>query len=145
MKINFTKKQFNTLIKLVYLGEWLFQSHQVEKDPDVFELQQFIYSQAKEIGLEDMVQFDGSLKEYLASQSLEAEMDPKINEYNDDAFWSTLTYGLSQSLMLKHYGQQKLEQLSREELIKVQQEYIDKVSREFEENGINNLQLVNNS
>lgn len=144
MKINFTKKQFKNLTKLLFLGEWMFQSNKVEKDDDIFELEQFIYSQAKEFDLEDLVEFDSSLNQFLPSREFEEEMDPKINEYNDDTFWSSLTYGLAQSMMLRKYGQKKLEALPREELVKLQQEYIDQVSKEFEANGLLNLHLVNN-
>jgi len=60
MKIFFTKKQYEALIKLVYLGDWMANSCKTgdERDMEIEKVEQYIYSFAKDFGMENL--FDQS-------------------------------------------------------------------------------------
>ena len=49
MKINFTKKQYETLLKAVYLGNWMVSSTSDEPEGNQFdELEEYVFSFAKD-------------------------------------------------------------------------------------------------
>ena len=53
MKINFTKKQFENLLKLVYLGEWMANAHKTDDIIEKYrEMLFYVFSFAEEFGFE---------------------------------------------------------------------------------------------
>jgi len=68
MEINFTKNQFQTLLQLLYLGEWVANSYKIKEDKLYKEsdsLEQHIFSFAAQFGLENLIEYDHSLKKFV--------------------------------------------------------------------------------
>lgn len=52
MKINFTKKQYQDLLRLVYLGNWMANANRTEDEiKSLNELEGYIFSFAKDFGM----------------------------------------------------------------------------------------------
>lgn len=74
INIELTRKQFETLLKLVYLGNWLVNGlrppkEQLQKFND---LEQLIFSIAKKFGFDKYVSdFDQEFREFFPTQRLE--------------------------------------------------------------------------
>ena len=87
MDIKFTKDQYENLIKLVYLGNWMINGirlhdEQVEKYE---EIEQYIFSFAKDKEMEKYIIYDDESKKYFPTEELEMKGDIEgyRQEYED--------------------------------------------------------------
>jgi len=66
-KIEFTKDQYETLLKIMYCGEWILNSYKTKEDKvykESVQFEQFIFSFAKDFKLEKMMEFKSIFKPY---------------------------------------------------------------------------------
>ena len=141
MKIEFTKDQFDNLMKLAYLGNWMVNGFRA-KDEQVKEfddLEKYIYSFAKEAGLEKYAVYEEEFKEYYPTNELEEELDHYLDEYRDEIFWEELIYRMAWRDFVKEYGEKAIKKMSWKKRIKKERPFIDKYAEEFEDDGIVNL------
>jgi len=94
MKIELSKEQYHKLVKLIYAGEWLINSHR-EKDEVIKEfedIEQYIYSFSgyKEFAAGDLITFDSDFQEYFPTRKFEELMHELIDDYDEDNFWEEL-------------------------------------------------------
>jgi hypothetical protein len=85
MEINFTKNQFQTLLQLLYLGEWVANSYKIKEDKlykECDSLEQHIFSFAAQFGLENLIEYDHSLKKFVPALTMEEKFHPLIDKYN---------------------------------------------------------------
>ena len=85
MDISFTKNQYQTLLQLLYLGEWVADSSKIKEDKLYKEsdtLEQHIFSFASHFGLEDWIEYDQQLKKYVPTLTMEEKFHPLIDKYN---------------------------------------------------------------
>ena len=144
MKIEFTKDQFKNLIKLIYLGNWMINAFRTEDIVKEFEdLEGYIYSFAKEAGLDKYAIYDKESKKYYPTSALEEEVDQYIDEYKDETFWEELIYRLGGRDFVEKYGVEAIKKMTWEERIKKEHPFIEKYADEFEKNGIANLVIKN--
>jgi len=146
MKLKLTKEQYESLLKLVYLGNWMINAvrsgaegdEQIEK---YNEMEQYIFSFAKGAGLEKYIEFDKKYNKFFPT--FDFEEDPEIEkfrqDYNDEIFWQELADRLGTRDFIREYGEEAIEKMSQEERFMKLQEFIVKYEEEFEENGIENL------
>jgi hypothetical protein len=66
MEINLSGEQFKTLLKAVYLGDWMVNVTRVPGNyvPEFEEFEKFLLSLAHGAGFNDAVDFDPNLSEY---------------------------------------------------------------------------------
>lgn len=144
--IKLTHKQFISLLKLVYLGNWIVNAIRTtdEHIEKFHNLEQFIFSLAKDAGLEDYVEFDSRFKEFFPKNKLaeSKEMLTLIDEYDDETFWSELEVHLSRRDFIRAYGLEVIKRMSLHERIEKEQPFIDKYTEELEENGVENLEVI---
>jgi len=146
MEIKFTKKQYEDLIKLVYLGEWMINAyHTNDRVKNFEELEQYILSFYKDFGMEKYIVFDERLKRFFNTKAFEeeTEVEQYIDEYNDNTFWDELLYRLANRDFVEQYGEKAIKKMTWEERIEKEQPFIEKYANEFERNGIKNLVIIN--
>jgi len=143
MEIKFTKGQYEDLIKIVYLGTWMVNAFRTDDRIEKFEeLEQHILSYFKEFGLQECIIHDNSLKKFFVTKSLEeGELDQYIDEYNNENFWDELIYRLARRDLIRKYGEDKLTKMDWEERLKKESPFIDKYEEEFEEYGIERIEI----
>lgn len=144
MKINFTKKQYETLLKAVYLGNWVVNSTDDEPEGNQFDkLEEYIFSFAKGFGLEHYAVYDKQDKVYYPSQKLEEdeEVNEYIQNYDDDTFWDKLIFNLARRDMENEYGEEEIKKMSVEECLVKEQPFAEKYEKEFAKNGLKNLAI----
>jgi hypothetical protein len=141
MKIELTQKQYEALLKIVYLGSWMASSTKEEPEMDYEDIEQYILSFAKDFKMENFVGYDKKLKTYYPTEDFENRTDvvEKIEEYNEYTVWEALVLSLSRRDLIKKYGAQKAEQMSDEELLEKEYPLIQKYEEEFREHGFDNL------
>ena len=83
--MNLTKKQYKSLLMMMYCGEWIINSHKLKEDSvqkDSINLEQHIFSFAKEHGFENLIEYDEDLKMYFPTADMEDEFHGFIDKYD---------------------------------------------------------------
>lgn len=143
MKIEFTKEQFENLIKLVYLGNWMANANRTGDKIKKYEnLEDYVFSFAKDFGLDEYVDDEDAAKgKFFPTRFFEEEtdVDEIRDEYEDDTFWNELPDRLGERDFFKKYSQEEREKMTQKERFLKMQECVIKWEEEFEENGIERL------
>lgn len=142
MKINFTKKQYESLIKLIYLGEWVVNAHRVDdRVRELEELEQYVLSFYKDFGMERYITFDEDLKKFFTTTDFEdiSKVNDYIDDYNDNTFWDELIFRLARRDLIERYGEEAVMNMDWEERMSKEEVFIEEYEDEFEKNGIKNL------
>ena len=95
MKINFTKKEFVTLLEMIDIANWVISAHKVEKGPieEPYEsLEGKLFALSSEFGCEEKVKYSKELDGYYPTHFFEMESPHRnfIDEYNEETFWDEL-------------------------------------------------------
>lgn len=145
MTIELTPAQYNSLLKLVYLGEWMANGIRTEEERDERSHQaaQHFYSYAQEAGMEDRVEYDKGLLQYLPTQQLDEDPDVARfrEEYDAEIFWDELIERLAMRDFMSMYGDQQWLGSSVPETNDLQSGFIERYAAEFEKHGVDNLVL----
>jgi hypothetical protein len=99
MKILFTKSEYRTLFDMIYMAEWMLTAYDTETDPakaKYHHLAQKIYSHAKEMGCETLVEDENN--EYFTTAAYEQKsgIHDLIDTYDSDSFWDQLVDRLTE-------------------------------------------------
>lgn len=147
MKINFTKKEYRLLLELIYLGDWLIHAYDEsgsESTADYKMVVQKIYSYAKDMESEDLVEVSRRWNEYFPTRKLEEEsrVFEFVRDYDDATFWRELEERLVERDLREQLELETLQALRPEEYDAhadpISQEYWD----EFVTFGIDRLRIV---
>lgn len=144
MKINLTKKQYETLAKTVYLGNWMANANRTGRkdDPHIKEYEEiadYIYSFAKDFGFPD--DFEAGL-EFSDGEEEPPEVSRLHEEYNEQNFWEELPDRLGQRDFYRKYSKEEREKMDYEEHFIKMQECIIAWENELEEYGIERLGIM---
>ncbi len=142
MDITLNENQYENLIKLVFLGDWLINSFRTERIKDFEELESLVYSFAQDSELEKFVSFDEATREYFPSDSLEEAVVDYIEEYDEDNFWDELVRSLGQRDFVRHFGRAAIQKMKFEEMLEKERPFVEKYVAEFEKSGLRNLILA---
>lgn len=148
MKIDFTKSQYEDLLKVVSLGVWMINSHRTEDVVDKYEdLEEHLLSFSADFGTERFAEFDEELKRFFPTREFEEDTDIERfrEEYDDNTFWDELIYRLARRDLIRTFGEAGVFTMTTDELIEKEQPFIDKYEEEFERNGIDNLEIKERS
>lgn len=139
MKVNFTKKQYKTLLDLVYMGEWTVNSSSTYEDRNKAseEMFQYICSFAKAFGYENLVQFDQEFQTYFPTQDYEDEMHQVIKSNDEIVFWDMLANELAK----RDANQERNIPFEDDARVKRFFELENRYEEEFIEYGVANLFL----
>ena len=143
MKIALTKDQFQELLKLVYLGDWLVNSirsvdDQVQAFDDILD---YVLSMAKKEKLEGIVDFDDGLQRHYPTAEFEESLNDYIDEYDNALFWEGLLLRLVERDLINKYGSEAVKTMTFDEIVDKERPFREKYQKEFERNGIENLIL----
>lgn len=146
MKVNFTKEQYEVLLKAVYMGVGIVNSVDLEgsEDNEFDALEQHLLSCAKDFNLEQYADYDEEEKRYHPSQELAEDVAvvEYLHRYDDYTFWDKLVYNLAERDMIKKHGKSAVAKMSEEECLAKGQTFAEKYEKEFEKNGIRNLTIL---
>jgi hypothetical protein len=85
IELQLTKKQYKVLLKIIFCGEWMLNSHKEKIDKaykETEEVEQEIFALAKQAGLEKWIVYDENLKQYFPTQLMEAGLFPYVDKYD---------------------------------------------------------------
>jgi hypothetical protein len=144
ISIEFSQKEYEMLMHLVYLGNWMVNSHRNDPIEDYESIQHKILQKADcELDKKDMVEYDETFEKMVASEEFEEQLTPYIDEYDHNTFWEELGYELAERDFYRKYNRQRISKMSpRDRLMeteKIASQYFD----EFQQNGIQNIVITN--
>ena len=85
MELKLTKAQVKTLLTIMYCGEWVLNSHKTQEDKlfkETSELEQYIFSQAIEVGFEKWIKYDEESGKYFPTLLMEEALDKHVSNYD---------------------------------------------------------------
>ena len=145
MNIEFTSAQYEKLIKMAYLGEWMINSYAIgeESKKEYEELLSHILSFASKEGLEKFVFKDPASGQCDFSNELfdDPEVCGFIDKYNEDTFWAELAHRLVDRDFLRKYKLEERKKMTKEDFIEKTIEIERTYNKEFETHGLQNLEI----
>ena len=143
--IELTKEQYESLLKMVYLGNWMANAHRTEDIKKEYErIEDYIFSFAPKFGFEKyMIHEESDGEKFFPTRFFEEEtdVDSLHNEYDENTFWDELPERLGERDFYEKYKEKEIENMSREERFEKLYECIDVYDDEFCANGIKRLRI----
>ncbi|MGQ9780387.1 MAG: hypothetical protein ACUVRM_11050 [Bacillota bacterium] len=143
MQIELTPKQYEILMKLVYLGNWLVNSfrNQEERLPEFDEVEDLVYAQAGPLA-EEMGFSRDEHGHFFPTEELDEELMGFVDDYEEECFWDHLVQRLAYRDLAEEIGEEAIEMMPPRERNEILARYEERYNREFEECGLDNLRLV---
>jgi hypothetical protein len=146
MKINITKKEYRTLLDVLFIAGWVQSAHEIETSEDNTEihfLTQKIYSHAKEFGFDHLIQHFRETDEYEPSRQFEDETDAfeLVRRYEDLSFWESLINKLTEREVMKRRSIDATKDLDLEEFYRLADPIETEFAKEFEIFGLERLSI----
>jgi len=148
MKIDITKEEYRSLLDILSMADWLMHAHKTEQDRRTApydKLMQKLYSLAKDMGYEELVEHDPLEGDYYLARRFEENSQSWIfiDEFTDSSFWDELSHRLTErDAARKAGGEEKLKSMNREERTALESQIQERYDDEFFENGIDRLEVV---
>ncbi len=154
MQLELSLEQYETLMKLLYMGDWIVTTLQEkeksllgEEDNDMdnrfAEVVRHVYSQAENVGLGHLVQLDQNNGEPYLTREFEEEVGLAeiMEEYEEDVFWRFLVDNLAHRDFVRNYGESAILSMAIEERIEKETPFREKWISEINEHGLENFKL----
>ena len=141
MEIKLTKAQYQTLLKMVFLGNWLINAPRIEPVKEFDEMEEYIFSHAEQFGVSNEIEKDESTGKIVPSETFEDSLSPYIDEYNQDNMWQELISALAHRDLVEEVGEDNIKEMAPDTFSEKLGELQDKYEKEFTENGILNLRI----
>jgi len=143
MQITLSQDQYEKLMHLVYLGNWLVNSYRGDRRLEEYDrLAETVLSFAPAAGLQDRVEFDEFEGRYSPSRKFDDEMGKFWEEYDEDVFWNMLVDGLAERDYIRKHGQENLEAVDWEDYNKRLEPFLRKYEKEINQHGLERLEVV---
>lgn len=143
MKINFTKKEYRTLVDLIFLGDMVVNGIRVGDDnvKEYEELREYLYSFAEQMGCEDIIQFDKQFNQHFETREYEeGKVQDYLKEYDNEIFWNEMASRLAMR-DIERTQRISAEELDHQEMIKNVWSREETYLEEFEKNGLKNVNV----
>ena len=143
--ISLSREQYELLLKIVYLGNWLINAHRTEDIKKEYEqIEDYIFSLAPQFGFEEYLNHEESDGDRcFPTRFFEEETDVNAlhDEYDDNTFWDELPERLGKRDFFEKFTEKEIKKMSREEWFKKLFDCIDVYNDEFATNGIERLRI----
>jgi hypothetical protein len=148
MNLTLTKEEYRDLLDLLQIAHVVLHAHKTEDDPraEKYEtVMQKILARSREAGLGSLVEYNADLKAYAPTAAFEETSEAAIflDEFIDDTFWDLLIRRFTdRDLGRTIGGDEILDELGSTERFTLETPLIQKYSAEFDEHGIERLEIV---
>lgn len=141
MNVSLTPEQYKDLLLMTYLGSWMINSHQVEREQSFEEVASHIYSHAESFGVTGLVEKASDDGKYYPTRELEDLAAERMAAYDNETFWAELIERLSERDLVAKHGQSASEKMTIEERFANLEEFETRYDEEFETHGIERLTI----
>ncbi len=147
MEINITKKEYETLLEMLEITDWILHAHKTdmpEETKPFRELEQKIFSLAKDFGYDHLVKYDPELQRFFPTKEFE-DTSPAleyIEDFENESFWEDLIERLVERDLIWEMGEENYLALDPGDRIEKEGPHWKKYGDEFETHGIDRLEIV---
>jgi hypothetical protein len=146
MKINITKKDYQILLNMLYVGDWVLHAHTEEETDETKpykEFQQKILAMASEFGMENLVESnEKSGGKFLNKEfTVNNEIIKYIDNFENSTFWEELIERLARRDFIRKYGEEAILTMSISERFEKEMIFHQEYHEEFGKNGLENLRI----
>jgi phage pi2 protein 07 len=143
MKIHFTKKEYEHLIELLFLGEWMMTAHDnkaLDLNTPHQQLIQKIYSHSKAMQADDKIAYSNETNCYSPTKVFEdhSVVFKCIDHYDEESFWQELVSRMGKRDLAQIVDH---ENLSKDERFKLLCQFEDKWADELFTHGLTRLKV----
>jgi len=142
MTLTFDNAQFENLMKLAYLGNWIINANRTEIFEEYEQVLQIILSHAAEAGFAASVERDEGSNEYYPSGEFEDYLQSFVGEYDEENFWDELVERLAERDIEEKYDTAKIEAMPATSRIELWEKFEERYLAEFEKNGLSRLRIA---
>ena len=141
LRNHFTKEEYRRLLEIICAGMMVINGNRAPEDhlEEYEEIEQYIYSLAKDYDFENLVDYDEKYKRYFTTPEFDnGKIKDLVAEYDDVIFWSMLAFNLAKRDTYKELEGKKADRKTIiTSIFKKEAEY----SNEFYENGLENVKF----
>jgi hypothetical protein len=146
MKINFTKKEYQTLLNILYIADWVLHAHSEEKTEEKSEyreLKQKILSLADEFGMKSCLEHNEKTNEKFFSKEFikKNEIEKHIDGFENATFWEELLERMARRDFVREYGEEAILKMPISERFEKEILFHKKYDEEFRKNGLKSLKI----
>ena len=146
MQIDFSKEEYSTFLEILEIAHWILCAHRTGEPEDRKRYQDFeqkIFSCAEALGVEDLIMYDEELERYFPTREHDENSPARtfIDEFENETFWSELIEKLAERDMHQKLDDKKILEMTPEERCKAYYDFEKKYEEEFEEHGIERLEI----
>jgi hypothetical protein len=147
MKINFTKKEYQTLVEMLLVADWVIRGNEDEPREETESygmLRKKVLAHFKEMGMEENFEYDPNADEYFETPEYETQAPHMqfIEAYDEASFWGQLAEKLAardfaaQARTPEERSSDAVERLAN--LFEINERY----ENEFAEHGLTRVHVV---
>ncbi len=146
MQIDFSKEEYSTFLEILEIAHWVLFAHRTDEPEDRKRYQDFeqkIFSYADVMGFDDLIKYNEEFERYFPTREHDENSParPVIDEFENETFWSELIEQLAERDMLQALGDKKILKMTSEERFRAHYGFEEKYGKEFEEHGIERLEI----
>lgn len=140
--IELTDEQYRSLLKLVYIGDWIATSNEIDpsEESELHKVSQLVMSHAKTFGAEELVD---SEDESMLFPTSKLDEDPMVRDLIEDheeyTFWDELSWRLADEAAEECYSAEDLEGLDAMTRCALIHNMQVQFAEEFADNGLDNV------
>ena len=148
MKIEITKEEYNDVLDMFHMASWVLISHNTREDPRIEKYDSIIqkfYALAREMGRGDLIEYDPGSRKYHPTKAFEdtSRSLEFIDDFVDHSFWDELIIRFAERDAARQAGgYEKLDLLGHEDRHALVDPIEDRYAEEFNEHGIEHLEIV---
>jgi hypothetical protein len=113
MDLKLNKSQYETLLRLVFLGNWVVNGFKdKDKEQATDDLENYLYAKARDFGLGDRIIYDEDADAHFLTSAQEEPLLEELDAYKNDVFWDELMYRLADRDLVARFGEDNVDSMS---------------------------------
>ena len=133
MKINFTKKEYQLLVTMIEISDWVMNAfHTTDRTDtqDYRSLRNKILSYAEEMGMKDCYEKIGDTYYEAFEYEENSKQSSFIDEYDEESFWQQLVIRLVDRDYAQQYGDEEVSFETRtHRLAEIEKRYAEEINK----------------
>lgn len=144
MEINITKKEYEALLDMLYVADWVIHACAIKKakQHEYEALKQKFLSYFKEMDASDKIEFSSDLNEYFETAEYEKSLnDTLIEPFEHELFWDELIQKLGERDVIRTIGVEQYRRMNFIDRMKKVEEVKKQYAQEFDKHGLEHLKI----
>jgi hypothetical protein len=147
MFLELSDGDFARILKLAYLGEvvmndWTPIEEWNDEQREMSDFLLVLQSKAADSPVSEMVEQDVRTGQWMPSASMREELEPLINQYDDEAFWDELVHRLARRDLIREYGAEALSTMTEAHIAEAERSMIDYYNKEVDDHGLDRFMIA---